>query len=317
MQVRDLTKPVNSKTLNENMSKKFGYKINLESFTREQLEDARNKLRTSLSQFETNESYDSVLESHTYQKTRMMLDVLNQAIAEREASGEIVESSKTKMKKDPKKLAAQAKAMESVSNEWRRVAVHRLRSGQDSAQDLVNELVIQYTLDEDSAKYVLARLLAETTGNQRALRVLTEGEEERAELIMASKDMVDRLTSWLEDTASMQAENLLELLDSIRDEMGSDVSEQFAGIVKPALQELYQTLERNREALAGAVAILTGGEAPTMGASAAPEMPEMPEPEAPVSAPPAAGGEEPAGRATRESVERSRRIGMILSSKKK
>jgi len=58
---------------------------------------------------------------------------------------------------------------------------------------------------------------------------------------MASKDMVDKLTGWLEDTASMQAENMLELLDSIRDEMGSEISEKYAAIVKPALAEIYTT----------------------------------------------------------------------------
>ena len=33
---------------------------------------------------------------------------------------------------------------------------------------------------------------------------------------MVPKDMVDRLTGWMEDTAEMQSESMLELADAIR-----------------------------------------------------------------------------------------------------
>ena len=83
MQIKDLSQPVTSKTLNESVAKTFGYKLKLEQFSDVQLEDVRNKLRTELSQMEMNESYDSILESSKYQKTRALLDVINQAIFER------------------------------------------------------------------------------------------------------------------------------------------------------------------------------------------------------------------------------------------
>jgi hypothetical protein len=316
MQVSEFGKPINSKVLNENMAKTFGYKVNLETFTLEQLEDARNRLRTTINTIETNESYDSMLESNTYHKTRSLLDVINRAIKERNELGEAVQIESTKLKKDPNKMAKRFAAMENVSDEWRRVAVWRLSQKQDTAKDLIDELIVRNDLNEDQAQYVVARIMAEMSGNKEAQRILTEGEEERAELIMASKDMVDKLTGWLEDTASMQAENMLELLDSIRDEMGSDVSEKFSAIVKPALTEIYTTLEKNRQALSGAVAILTGQEVEGGMGMTPPTTPEM-EPE--IEEPPAIGGaEEPAaGREQRESIDRSRRLGMILSSKKK
>ena len=87
MQINDLNQPITSLKLNESLAKNFGYKLKLENFTDAQLEDARNKLRTKISQFEMNESYESVVENSTYQKTRMFLDVLNQEIFEREMSG--------------------------------------------------------------------------------------------------------------------------------------------------------------------------------------------------------------------------------------
>jgi chromosome segregation protein len=45
MQIRELSKPVTSKKLNERLAKKFGYKLNLAKFTEAQLEDVRNTRR--------------------------------------------------------------------------------------------------------------------------------------------------------------------------------------------------------------------------------------------------------------------------------
>jgi len=169
---------------------------------------------------------------------------------------------------------------------------------------------------------------------------LLEGEEDKAEIVMASKDMVDRVTGWMEDTAEMQAESMLELGDAIRDEMGQAQSETFIGTVKPALESLYTALEGTRAALTAGVAQLTGeggGEVPMGGED---EMPvEEPAPDAEMeptvdaeaeaaedefaAAEPAAGGEAEAGREKRESkiakkkmIETSRRLGTILSTKK-
>jgi hypothetical protein len=152
-------------------------------------------------------------------------------------------------------------------------------------------------LDESSATQVIHNLQ------------LTEGEEEKAELIMASKDMVDRITSWLEDVASMKSEAMLDLLDSIRDEMGSEVSGAFEQSVRPALDEIYTALETNRQSLAQAVSILTGQEPPTPMGGAEAEAPEA------EMAPDVA--EEPAGREVRESVQYSRKLATLLASKKK
>ena len=82
MQIREFAKPVTSKSLNESLAARFGKKINLDSFTLEQLQDVRNKIRTKLFNVETMESFDSV-QNDTYQKSKMMLDVLNAAISER------------------------------------------------------------------------------------------------------------------------------------------------------------------------------------------------------------------------------------------
>lgn len=157
---------------------------------------------------------------------------------------------------------------------------------------------------------------------------LIEGAEDKAELVMASKDMVDRVTGWMDDTAEMQSETMLQLADAIRDELGADTSQQFQDTVKPGLEALYAAMEQTRNGLIAGVGLLTGegGAVAPMGAAEGPPAPmdaEMgADADMDIEAPgdddfgasaPAAGGEEPADRTRRESVDLSRRLGMIMS----
>ena len=306
MKVTEFSQPITSKKLNESMAKNFGIKLNIEQFSNGQLEDARNRLRTKMSQFEMSESYNAVFENGDYQKTKMFLDVINQEIAERTEAGvtdATIETSGNTM----------TQAMEGVSAQWIKSAVRRLSEGQDSKQDLVDELLVRYDLNESQAIRIV-----------RNLSIL-ESEEDKAALIMASKDMVDRITGWLEDVAAMKAEQLLELLDSIRDQLGSEQSEAFSQAVKPALETLYTTLETTRTTLSQGVGILTGqetGAAPTMGAEAGapaggPGEEDFPTGDEFGASEPATGGEEAAGRAQRESIQYSRKLGMLLASASK
>ena len=83
MKTTDFDKKVTSKLLNENLAKSYGAKVNLEKYTMEQLEDFRNKIRTKLSQVESNSRFNETLQNETFQRDRLILDVINQHIIER------------------------------------------------------------------------------------------------------------------------------------------------------------------------------------------------------------------------------------------
>ena len=332
MQIRELSKPVTSKRLNESLAKNFGYKLKLEQFNDVQLSDVQNKLRTEMSQLEMNESFDSLHESPAYQKTRALLDVINQEVMEREegkcgdchkspCACDIDESQdeEATMKKQKKNesvnqyrataIGQRAKGF-SVPQSWINGAINRIHMGESDNAELKAELSIRYDLTESQASYILA-----------------EGEEDKAEIIMATKDMVDRITGWLEDVAAMKAEQLLELMDSIRETQGSDVAQQYQDAVKPALEAIYTALETSRTGLSTGLSLVSGGEAPTMGAPSAPAggLPSMGGDAMAGMAADMSGavpGEEtpPApevGREKRESIDYSRKLGMLLASKKK
>jgi len=286
MLLKEFTKPVTVAQLNESLSQRFGQKIDVSKFTLEQLEDARNKLRTQLSQFETNESFDAVNTSNAYQKNKLFLDIINTEILERESKDD-------DEKDDDKMIVTKA--------------------------DKKNNTPAYKKYKDGDKRY-------------KAADDLNEGAEEQSALVMAAKDMVDRVTGWMEDTAEMQTESMLEIGDKIRDEMGVEKSEEFIGTVKPALESLFTSLESTRDSLTGGVAILTGEGAPaTMGDEVPAEEPEMeptvddeagaeaedPEGDEFGTADAAAGGDEPADRAKRESVELSKRLGLLLAGSKK
>lgn len=275
MKTTDIFKPADSKRLNETLQKTFGQKLNLESYTLDQLEDSRNRLRTQIYTFKQSSNFNETVENETYAKAQWMLDAINAEIAERE-------------------------------------------SIQEEASELTNDGEEMNTQVKESAT-------------------------DKASAVVTAKSMVDRVGRWIEDLAGMENDQLLELGDVIRDEMGQEQAKAFLSQVAPAIQQALETLKLTREALStgvrgltgeaqpeemlggepGAEGDMAGGEAPPdgfgdeMGGEAEPDMmnPEEPVPAEDdfAAAEPAAGGAEEAGRARRESVEMSNKLLKVLA----
>ena len=135
------------------------------------------------------------------------------------------------------------------------------------------------------------------------LRALYESQEDQAELLLASKDIVDRVQKAVDDLSKLRNEDLPPLLDAMRDELGSEMSEAYANIAIPTLDNLVDTNSQGRETLAQASRIITGEEQPVeqMGADVE-EIPgeELPAEEEFATADVASGAEESEGREERE-----------------
>ena len=376
MNLKEITKPITVESLNETLAKRFGKKLNVQNYTNEQLDDARNKLRTQLSSIETTESFDDVHKNDKYQKSKLMLDILNAEISERENIAEFSKDDEKEADKDSKKMQKKGshatsspsqggkKTDEGISAtdkktgkkivpgtpEWNAKYNKGMKKKTDEGAkpDFADidgdgnkkEPMKKAAQDKkekggddkkDGSKGLSAKQKKLPKGLQQAIakkKKVKEGKEDEAELVMASKDMVDRVTSWMEDTAEMQTESMLELADAIRDEMGVQQSDAFVQTVKPALESMYAAMETTRAALTQGVGMLTGeGEAPEaeIGAEPDPDAPAVDAEMEPTvdqddefaAAEAGVGGEEEAGRAKRESIEMSRRLGQILAGSKK
>jgi hypothetical protein len=82
MKTTEFNTTPSSHQLNENLYKKFGVKVNFEKYNREQLEDARNKIRTEIHQLEAKSNFNDLLSNESYQKNKQLVSLLNTRIKE-------------------------------------------------------------------------------------------------------------------------------------------------------------------------------------------------------------------------------------------
>ncbi len=426
-----------SKRLNESLAKTFGRKINLETFSVEQLEDARNKLRTQIYTARSSSNFNETVDNDTLSQAQFMHDAIVAELAERdepivdntqlEGQSPEVEEFLTKVAQsgddgfDMLYNAQQGKygkeieqavqemydditidtgyhgdddfeqiydrmldnieadygargsddeggetddayAMASAGhgsdedygtfdqgeNVQTELSTNTLKSYQDKAgKDIVNTMTSgDYMTTDKSAKKVMNRMkgseradnkiykkenesIEQTGDNMSNLR---EGEIQQASAIVTAKTMVDRVGRWIEELSGMENDTLLQLGDSIRDEMSQEQAKAFIEAVAPAIQQALETLKGTRDTLSSGVRSLASGEQPAdmLGAEPGADMTAPAEPDAMNAEPemdmgdegagddfaaaePAAGGLGDAGREQRESIDRQSRLLKVLA----
>ena len=206
----ELTKPITTESLLAEFESRFNQTMDLSKFTKEELEDHANHIRTKIHNITQNTHFGEELQNNDYQKSQMMLDIVNQAI-----------------------------------NEY----------GGNMGSSIIGKAT-----DEIKDKLSKGQAVSPQDRKAAAQAMKTEGVEEQSELILAAKDMMDKVTGYLEDLASMKTEGMLELADRIRDEMGADKADAFMQKIQPAIEQAEATLTTTRQELDNGVRILTGEE---------------------------------------------------------
>ena len=392
-----------SKRLNESLEKMFGQKLDLESFDLEKLQDARNKIRTQISQVRSESGFNENVENEAYSKAQFILDAINAEIMEREefisdphvaevseegeeapegshitVNGKAVNVRSLELDDvDPRDYPDFSDAYFSYGEfqDGTELSDDELEQLTDEHGDLVNELAHDsfyesapptakgermvkhikagYAKDgkltdkEKSIAYATAwkqhnKETNESVNTGDNMTKLNEGEIQQASAIVTAKTMVDRVGRWIEELSGMENDTLLQLGDSIRDEMSADLAKTFISTCAPAIQQALQGLKQTRETLASGVRTLTGEEqaAGMLGGDNAEPAPggmggeedffgpsdedamnaggeegalEAEPAEEIAAAEPAAGGAEAAGRMKRESIERGNNLLKVLA----
>jgi hypothetical protein len=113
---------------------------------------------------------------------------------------------------------------------------------------------------EQNPRYMELLTVRESLGTwlQSQRQQLTEGEVGNAEVLLAAKDMVDSVQDAIEKVGKMQNEQLPQLLDSIRDQIGSEQAEAFKNAVGTTLETLMSGLQAAREGVDSGVRVLSG-----------------------------------------------------------
>ena len=231
MKSLDLTKPVTTESLLSEFESRFNQTMDLSKFTKEELEDTANHIRTKIHEITQNTHFGQELKDNTYQKNQMMLDIVNQAISER-------------------KLGEYGGGMGSSI----------IGKATDEIKDKLSKGQAVSPADRKAAAQAMKTELSKMPKGTGTMQGVKEGVEEQSELILAAKDMMDKVTGYLEDLASMKTEGMLELADRIRDEMGADKADAFMQKIQPAIEQAEATLTTTRQELDNGVRILTGEE---------------------------------------------------------
>jgi septal ring factor EnvC (AmiA/AmiB activator) len=285
MKTTDIFNKPNSKKLNETLEKTFGQKLDLESFDLGKLHDVRNKLRTHIYQVKQSSNFNETIENEAVTKAQWILDTVNAEIACREEVEPVVQEADESSDKDE----------------------------DDDCMDT------DESVEEN-----------DQTGDDMNGQI-KESATDKASAIVTAKTMVDRVSRWVEELSGMENDTLLTLGDSIRDEMGQEQAKAFLSAVAPAIQQALENLKQTRETLASGVRSLTGEAQPAELIGAEPEMPEEPTDMAEPADPDAmntglddlvgdefdaaepAAGPDAAGRAKRESIDRSNNLLKVLA----
>ena len=297
MKTTDIFKTKATK-LNETFERTFGQKLKLDKFTIEQLEDARNRIRTQKSQVRTSSNFNETVENDAYTKAQWMLDGINAELAERfeetpvqtdpaqdmsvegfdpdefdgefdwEGTGDDGESTPCTVYYIAKVVDGRP-VVDPKSIEISCKEDPNSKLGFDSDMDLemqdMDELMqaAQEDAEEQWAERDNKYAHGESAEDQgEEMSTVRESAADKASAIVVAKDMTDKVSRWIEELSGMENDTLLSLGDSIRDEMGQQEAKAYLEAVAPAISQALDNLKQTRETLASGMRALTGEEQP-------------------------------------------------------
>jgi len=263
MKSLDLTKPLTTESLLKEFVSRFNMTMDLSQFNEVELQDYANHVRTKIHEITQNTHFGQELKDDSYQKSQMMLDIINQAISERKLSEYGGSTGNSIMGKATQTIKDKLSRGQAISPQDRQAAAKLMASKTNEIAPLMALGTVAARAAGAAAGTTAVNRVADKLGASKMNKdkmIKKEGVEEQSELILAAKDMMDKVTSFLEDLASMKTEGMLELADRIRDEMGADKSDAFLQKIQPAIEQAEDTLTTTRQELDNGVRILTGEE---------------------------------------------------------
>jgi hypothetical protein len=282
MNLNELVPAPSASKVNQLAKRVFGYALDLDNLSETKAQRLHKNLSEQMAIYES--KLGSASQTRTkYYEMKIALEALTKHIAEKKAKPDYIDIDGDGDKEESMKKAAKDK--KEKTNE-------RYGSGPGGKRSASNPQPTQ-------------RIRGQRSGSMSE-SVVTEGAVESSELIMAAKSMVDKYDAMIQDVGEMLNEELAPVADKIRDEMGSDIADQFVAGMTGALQNTLDTMKNDRVAADNATRVLVGdAPAEPMGMDmdteiAADEMDMEPIEDEFAAAPAAQGGEEaPVGREKR------------------
>jgi len=252
MKLQELAAPGHAKQIAKVFESYFGSSIRFDQITHRQARVLLSKVNGILREHRQTSARHTSEQDPGYLK----LVILEQALSSR-----IKEEIAPAAPADP---AAAQKALSAIKDPKLAAAIKKTQAGQ--------------SLTPDEQKLVAGNALMTAAESRKRTRanMLRESEVQQAQVVLAAQDLVDTVQKMLEDTSSLQFKELPALVDSIKNQVGSDQSAQFNTDASAALTGLVQNLQTAKQQLETALGVVTG-QAPAA-------MPDMTQPGADMNA---------------------------------
>lgn len=113
-------------------------------------------------------------------------------------------------------------------------------------------------------------LMKKETKNSKIKKQVIESEIQQAAVVMAAKDLADRLQGMLEDISEMQYKDLPAIVDQAKNDLGTEQAATFQQTASSLFTQLLTTMQDSKNQMDSALASLTGQEISVPGSDMAP-----------------------------------------------
>lgn len=243
MNLDELVPAPDAQKVNKIAKRVFGYSLDLDNMTESKAKRLHKNLSTQMSLYES--QLGSQAQKRTkYYEMKLALEALTKHLSERMVDEEDVEEANAFNTARDKAIAD--------------------NKGSFSFNGKTYKITGKGADDEKRAK------------DRFGESVVTEGAVETSELVMAAKSMVDKYDQMIKDISEMANEDLAPVADKVRDEMGSDVADNFVQQMTSALESTLSIMKADRATAENATRILVGDQpAEPMGDEVMADEPEM------------------------------------------
>tara|TARA_B100000989_G_scaffold175846_1_gene131930 strand:- start:11056 stop:11892 length:837 start_codon:yes stop_codon:yes gene_type:complete len=227
MNLDELVPAPNAQKVNKIAKRVFGYSLDLENISETKAKKLHSNLQSQMILYES--QLGSEAQKRTkYYEIKLALEALSKHINERMVDEEEVEENAFNTARE--KAIADGKNSFSFNGKTYPIT--------DKGKD-----------DEERAK--------KRFGESEDIQV-NEGAVETSELVMAAKSMVDKYDQMIKDLSEMANEDLAPVADKVRDEMGSDVADNFTQQMTQALESTLAVMKADRATAETATRVLVG-----------------------------------------------------------
>jgi len=216
-----------------------------------ELDAPKNKRVASVmsSHFGKTVDFDSV----TVQEARAMLPRIKKMISEHRKTPKFHSSEKNPAYLE---LVMLEQALQSKVEEQENIPVDMDDPKTQSVLDKLNRGQSLTTDEQEIANAVAAQ--SDDSQISESVQQINESDIEQAQVVLAAKDLVDRVQKMIEDVSEVQYKDLPALVDQTRTDLGTSEAEALQKHISPALDKIMQTLQSSKEEMNTGLAALTG-----------------------------------------------------------